>query len=115
MDRRLFVSDLARYAALCAVVPNAWRVTSRPHFADDPFSLGVASGDPTATGGVLWTRLAPRPFEPDGGMDGLRVTVDWEVADDDGFTKVVQKGRATAAPELAFSLHIDVKGLQPDR
>jgi alkaline phosphatase D len=115
MDRRLFVSDLTRYAALCAVVPNIWRVTSRPHFADDPFSLGVASGDPTATGGVLWTRLAPRPFEPDGGMNGLRVTVDWEVADDDGFTKVVKKGRATAAPELAFSVHIDVTGLQPDR
>lgn len=115
MDRRLFVSDLARYAALCAVVPNVWRVTSRPHFAEDPFSLGVASGDPTATGGVLWTRLAPRPFEPDGGMEGLRVTVDWEVADDDSFSKVVKKGRATAAPELAFSVHVDVEGLQPDR
>ena len=115
MDRRLFVSDLARYAALCAVVPNVWRVTSRPRFADDPFSLGVASGDPTATGGVLWTRLAPRPFDPDGGMDGLRVTVDWEVADDEAFTKVVRKGRATAAPELSFSVHVDVDGLQPDR
>lgn len=115
MDRRLFVSDLARYAALCAVVPNIWRVTARPHFADDPFSLGVASGDPTSTGGVLWTRLAPRPFEPEGGMEGLKVAVDWEVADDDGFTKVVKKGRATAAPELSYSLHIDVDGLQPDR
>jgi alkaline phosphatase D len=115
MDRRLFVSDLARYAALCATVPNIWRVTSRPHFADDPFSLGVASGDPTPTGGVLWTRLAPRPFEPDGGMEGLRVTVDWEVADDAGFTRVVRKGRATAAPELSYSVHIDVDGLQPDR
>ena len=115
MDRRLFVSDLARYAALCAVVPNIWRVTARPHFADDPFSLGVASGDPTPTGGVLWTRLAPRPMEPDGGMDGLRVVVDWEVADDEAFTKIVKKGRATAAPELAFSVHIDVDGLLPDR
>lgn len=115
MDRRLFVSDLARYAALCAVVPNVWRVTSRPRFADTPFTLGVASGDPTPTGGVLWTRLAPRPFEPDGGMDGLRTTVDWEVADDDGFTKIVKKGRATAAPELSFSVHIEVDGLLPDR
>ena len=90
MDRRLFVSDLARYAALCAAVPNVWRVTSRPRFADDPFQLGVASGDPTPTGGVLWTRLAPRPFEPDGGMDGLRTTVDWEVADDEAFRPIVK-------------------------
>ena len=75
MDRRLFLTDLSRYAALAAVVPNVWRVTTRPRFADDPFQLGVASGDPTPTGGVLWTRLAPRPFEPDGGMDGLRAAI----------------------------------------
>jgi len=115
MDRRLFLSDLTRYAALCATVPNLWRVTTRPHFADDPFQLGVASGDPTPTGGVLWTRLCPRPFEPDGGMEGLRTAVDWEVAHDDRFSQIVQKGRALAAPELAFSVHIDVTGLEPNR
>lgn len=115
MDRRLFVADLARYAALSAVVPNIWRVTSRPRFADTPFQLGVASGDPTPTGGVLWTRLAPRPFEPDGGMDGLRTTVDWEVAHDEGFTRIAKKGRATAAPELSFSIHVNVDGLEPNR
>ena len=115
MDRRIFLTDLSRYAALAAVVPNVWRVTSRPRFADDPFQLGVASGDPTSTGGVLWTRLAPRPFEPDGGMDGTRTAVNWEVADDDQFKTVVKKGRATAAPELSFSVHVNVDGLQPDR
>lgn len=115
MDRREFLYDLARYAAFSAVVPNVWRVTARPRFVDDPFTLGVASGDPTSTGGVLWTRLAPRPLEPDGGMDGLRTIVTWEVADDDGFTKIVKQGRATAAPELSYSLHIDVNGLEPDR
>ena len=30
-------------------------------FPDDPFTLGVASGDPSPTGVVLWTRLAPEP------------------------------------------------------
>jgi len=115
MDRRLFLTDLSRAAALCAVVPNVWRVTHRPRFADNPFQLGVASGDPTATGGVLWTRLAPRPFEPDGGMDGTRTVVGWEVATDDNFRNIVQQGRATAAPELSFSIHVDVDGLQPDR
>jgi alkaline phosphatase D len=28
---------------------------------------------------------------------------------------VVQKGRATAAPELGYSVHVDVQGLEPDR
>jgi alkaline phosphatase D len=50
----------------------------RPRLADEPFSLGVASGDPTPSGGVLWTRLATRPLEQDGGMDGQRVVVTWE-------------------------------------
>jgi alkaline phosphatase D len=115
LDRRDFLADLVRAAALSATVPTAWRVTSRPRLADDPFQLGVASGDPTPTGGVLWTRLAPRPMEPDGGMEGQRVTVTWEVADDDRFQRIVRQGRATAAPELGFSIHADVDGLAPDR
>lgn len=113
MDRRDFLADVTRAAALCAVVPNVWRVDYRPRFADNPFTLGVASGDPTATGGVLWTRLAPKPFEPDGGMDGKPV-VTWELAEDDSFKKIIKTGRATAAPELSYSVHVDVDGLAPD-
>lgn len=115
MNRRLFLTDLARYAALCAVVPNDWRVLHRPRFADDPFMLGVASGDPTPTSVVIWTRLAPRPLEAEGGMVGQRVAVEWQVADDEGFTRIVRRGRATAVPELAYSIHVDVEGLGPDR
>ncbi|HYW30362.1 MAG TPA: alkaline phosphatase D family protein [Gemmatimonas sp.] len=115
MDRRDFLSDLTRTAALCAVVPNVWRVTGRPRFADDPFTLGVASGDPTSSGGVLWTRLAPRPLEPEGGMSGVRTVVTWEVADDEKFARIVARGRATAAPELSYSLHVNVAGLEADR
>jgi alkaline phosphatase D len=50
----------------------------------DPFTLGVASGDPAPDGVVLWTRLAPDPFAPDGGMPDLPVLVDWQVAHDTG-------------------------------
>ncbi|MDB4879044.1 MAG: Alkaline phosphatase D-related protein [Gemmatimonadetes bacterium] len=115
MLRRDFVVDLSRAAAFCAVVPNGWRVQERPRFADDPFTLGVASGDPTPTGGVLWTRLAPRPLEPDGGMDGGRVAVTWELADDERFTRIVRTGRTTAVVELGYSVHAEVEGLAPDR
>jgi alkaline phosphatase D len=115
VNRRDFLANLSCTAAFAATVPNVWRVTTRPRLADDPFRLGVASGDPTSSGGVLWTRLAPRPLEPDGGMDGQRVVVTWEVADDEGFRTIVKQGRATAAPELAYSVHIDVEGLAADR
>ncbi len=115
VDRRVFVGDLTRAAALCAVVPNVWRVTSRPRLADDPFTLGVAAGDPTSASCMIWTRLAPRPLEAEGGMDGQRVVVSWEVADDEAFQRSVKKGRATAAPELSYSVHVDVDGLAPGR
>ncbi|MGH7529292.1 MAG: alkaline phosphatase D family protein [Gemmatimonadales bacterium] len=115
MHRRHFLRDLSRYALLCAGIPNAWRVTRRPRLVDDPFTLGVASGDPTPTGAVIWTRLAPRPLEPDGGMNGQRSSLDWEVAEDDAFANVVRRGRVTAAPELGYSAHVDVTGLASDR
>ncbi len=44
-----------------------------------PFQLGVASGDPTADGFVIWTRLAPEPLIG-GGMPRENIEVDWEVA-----------------------------------
>ena len=115
MQRRDFLADLARAAAIYAAIPNGWRVIARPRFNDDPFQLGVASGDPTPTGGVLWTRLAPRPQEPDGGLEGDRIVVTWQVADDEAFARVVQQGRVTAAPELGYSVHVDLEGLAPDR
>jgi len=78
------------------------------------FTLGVASGDPTPDGVVLWTRLAPSPTGG-GGMDPTPYEVRWEVANDDAFTDVVQSGRAVASPVLAHSVHLDVTGLEPAR
>ncbi|MDL4774925.1 MULTISPECIES: alkaline phosphatase D family protein [Thermomonosporaceae] len=83
----------------------------------DPFTLGVASGDPRPDGFVLWTRLAPRPLDPDGhgGMPRRPCTVRYEVAEDAAFTKVVRRGQALATPELAHSVHPEVTGLRPGR
>jgi alkaline phosphatase D len=83
----------------------------------DLFALGVASGDPWPDGVVLWTRLAPEPLALDGlgGMPDRKVGVDWEIATDDRFRRVVRRGRTTAVPELAHSVHVEVEGLAPDR
>lgn len=43
------------------------------------FTFGVASGEPVPDGMVLWTRLAPKPLQADGGMPVRRVRVRWEV------------------------------------
>lgn len=100
-----------------------WPMLSRPDSAfalqqlktpDDPFSLGVASGEPTPDGFVLWTRLAPKPLEG-GGMPRENINVDWQVSDDEAMTKIVARGTAVATPELAHSVHVEVTGLQPGR
>jgi len=85
-----------------------------PYFSAYPFTLGVASGDPLPDGVVLWTRLATQPLAG-GGMPMVPVTVQWEVGADAGFRTIAQKGEALARPELAHSVHVDVKGLQPAR
>ncbi|MBX5460457.1 MAG: alkaline phosphatase D family protein [Steroidobacteraceae bacterium] len=80
-----------------------------------PFTLGVASGEPTSDGFVLWTRLAPQPLQPDGGMPRRPVPVRWRIALDENMRKVVRRGVALAMPELAHSVHVEVQGLQPSR
>ncbi|MEU8374533.1 alkaline phosphatase D family protein [Micromonospora sp. NPDC048894] len=82
-----------------------------------PFTLGVASGDPDHEGVVLWTRLAPQPLAEDGlgGMPDRTVEVQWEVAADELFRHVVQRGTAIARPESAHSVHVELTGLLPGR
>ncbi len=78
------------------------------------FTLGVASGCPTAEGVVLWTRLAPDPLAG-GGMADAPVAVDWELAEDERFTRIAARGRAIALADDAHSVHVEVAGLQPGR
>ncbi len=91
--------------------PPRWR----PRFEHDPFALGVASGQPRPDSVLLWTRLAPEPYAPGGGMAPLPVRLRWEVADDDGFRRVVRRGEVIAQPETGHSVRVPVQGLAPGR
>lgn len=93
------------------------RALAEPRFSSYPFSLGVASGDPLPDGVVLWTRLAPEPLAEDGsgGMPQRKVPVNWQVAEDEGFRKIVRSGAEVAVPELVHSVHAEVGGLRPGR
>jgi alkaline phosphatase D len=84
-----------------------------PDLPDNPFTLGVASGDPFATSVILWTRLAPAPLDG-GGMPDAPAPVRWEVATDDSFSEVVASGTAVAASDHAHSVHVDATGLEPE-
>ena len=70
LSRRRFLTVAGTAAGAVAVsqLPLAKARTGPPRFTGYPLTLGVASGDPTPNGVVLWTRLAPAPLDPQGGM-----------------------------------------------
>jgi alkaline phosphatase D len=135
MDRRQFIATVVAAAATGALAacgsdgdddagaPTTTAPTTAlpeelpdPGLAADPFTLGVASGDPLADAVILWTRLAVDPLAADGtgGMGG-DVAVRWEVAADDTFGDIVASGDVTATAALGHSVHVDATGLDPDR
>src|SRR4029450_1813476 len=98
----LALTFASRYTGFASQIPN------------NPFTLGVASGDPGPDGVVLWTRLAPDPLNG-GGMPRDLVQIDWQVASDERMSKIVKRGHAVASPELAHCVHVEVRGLEPGR
>lgn len=113
--RSLIVGAAATVAAL-RLQSSGLAVASpqrRAALVDFPFALGTATGDPTTTGFVAWTRLAPDPTHG-GGMAPEPVPVRWEVSSGPDFASVTRSGSATAVAELAHTVHVDVDGLDPD-
>ncbi|MCH6159770.1 alkaline phosphatase D family protein [Streptomyces sp. M600PL45_2] len=85
------------------------------HAAEGPsFLHGVASGDPLPDGVLLWTRVTPSADAVPGSGKGGPVTVSWEVAEDEGFRKVVARGTAKAEAASDHTVKADVRGLSPD-
>ncbi len=110
-SRRAFLQALAAAGCL-ATAPRLW---AKPVFSRNPFTLGVASGYPSPRGFVLWTRLAPDPLIPAGGMPPATVDVRYEVASDRRFRRIVARGVAHATPDWGHSVHLEIDGLEPER
>lgn len=83
----------------------------------DPFTLGVAAGDPEPDGFVIWTRLAVDPLAGDGlgGMPSRRIPVAWQVSTDERFRRVVRRGASQTDAERGFAVHVEVDDLEPSR
>ncbi|MCW2804982.1 MAG: alkaline phosphatase [Propionibacteriaceae bacterium] len=118
--RRRFLGYGGAGAAAVLLGTGTWSASTTaamPRKSPDPFTLGVASGDPSATGVALWTRLAPDPFAADGrgGMDRKPVRVHYQVACDEHFRRVVCRGSVVAVPELDHAVHPELEGLEPNR
>lgn len=113
ISRRSLIGSLGALGA-CATAPSKLELGASPQKLGDLFTLGVASGDPNADGFVIWTRLAPEPLAPDGGLSAP-VEVVWQVAEDAAFAHIVAQGRKTASAQLAHSIHVEVGGLKVHR
>jgi len=114
-DRRRFLQALLALG-LGAVSPaRAQLFNAKPRFVAAPFTLGVASGYPRPGSLTLWTRLAPVPEAPGGGMPPEIVPVTWEIARDEGMKDLAASGTAYATPEWAHSVHVEPAGLQTNR
>lgn len=96
--------------AIASQWPN--RVVAQPRFSGYPFSLGVASGDPLPDGIVLWTRLASN-LSNGGGIPQQNILVQWQISANESMSQIVRRGTALATPQLAHSVHVDVRGLKP--
>ncbi|HTN73850.1 MAG TPA: PhoD-like phosphatase N-terminal domain-containing protein, partial [Pirellulaceae bacterium] len=115
LSRRDFLAAGSALAAWPLLTQSTYGLVRRKvAFADYPFQLGVASGDPAPDGMVLWTRLAPKPLEG-GGVTEDALEVAWEVAHDEAMSKVVQKGTLVTTAADAHSVHVEVTGLEPNR
>ncbi len=96
--RRLLAASGA--GLLAAVVPG--RAFAQPSRG---FTHGVASGEPSQTSVVLWTRyVAPSPVR-------LRL----EIADDPAFQRIVLTGEAEASPATDCCARAIAEGLAPGR
>ncbi|WP_081913422.1 alkaline phosphatase [Glycomyces sp. NRRL B-16210] len=117
VSRRILLASSA--AATATAMPAAAWAQSRIHqtLDADPFTLGVASGDPEPDGVVLWTRLAVNPLAEDGfgGMPDGSFDVHWEVARDERFRRRVAAGTVETAAAVGYSVHVEVSGLDAGR
>ncbi len=72
---------------------------------DVVFAYGVAAGDPTADGLLIWTHAK--------GASNAPVALRWQVATDRAFKKLAWQGRATARSERDFTVKLPITGLKP--
>ncbi len=113
--RRTLLGMAAALAAGALIAPPLVRpLRAQPRFNSDPFTLGVASGSPRQDSVVLWTRLAPGPLAG-GALPAENIELKWEIARDEKFRDIAQRGTTRATPELAHSVRVEVMGLAPAR
>src|SRR6185369_1257677 len=106
-SRRDFIKLAAAIGASLAWTGPASASRTKWQERRDLYPEGVASGDPDFTSVILWTR---RPFG-----EGERHLLSLEVAEDEGFKRVVATAPAPVSAASDWTTRVLVGGLQPAR
>ena len=95
---------LAPSLALGGITPFAHGASRRiSSLQADPFTLGVASGDPTPDAVILWSRL-DREVLKEAGHEDQAIQVDYEISESSNFQQIAK---------LAEKMQGLVKSLMP--
>jgi alkaline phosphatase D len=70
-----------------------------------PFYHSVASGDPTQTSVIIWTRITLF-------ASVKKAEVNWEISEDKKFKKIIQSGKTETGYDKDFTVKVDVTGLR---
>lgn len=113
MSRR----DWHRMALVVALAPwtaaGVLAQTAPPRWQVNPFSLGVASGQPQPSSVVLWTRMHIDPADAAREASGTPVLC--ELFADEALRQPVRQWRLHTDARRGHSLHVLADGLQPGR
>ena len=96
LSRRAFATGLSAATVAAQTTPTT-----------TTFAHGVASGDPLVNRVIIWTRVSPmNPQE--------QVTVEWFIAEDAAFRRVLQRGMTSTHIGFDFTVKVDVTRLDPN-
>lgn len=73
-----------------------------------PFYWGVASGDPTPDGVIIWTKVAAIP-EP------VIQSISYQVSDSPNFNSIIASGAVDALPSNDLCVRVEISGLAPNQ
>lgn len=106
LDRRRAIGLVGALACTAASSP-----TLAAQGGKVAFLHGVASGDPLYDRLILWTRVTPEA-QGDASLDTSLIDVDWEIALDADFRRIVRRGTVTTGAARDFTVKVDAVGLR---
>ena len=108
-SRRHFLKS-SGIAASCIAISTALTgcTNDTPHtqLSKVEFEHGVASGDPSSSAVIIWTRVQPA-------VKVNTAQLAWELASDRDFTQILRTGMVTTQRHQDFTVKVDVQQLKP--